>query len=109
MASQHVIELNESNWGEHVGGEGLVVVDFWAPWCPPCRSMGPIIDSLADRYAGKVKFCKLNVDDNPNISTKYNINAIPQFLFFKGSDKPMHVKVGSTSEEELAQLVDKYM
>ena len=65
MASPNVIELTEGNWNEHVTGGTLVVADFWAPWCGPCRALSPIIDRIADQFAGKVKVGKLNVDENP--------------------------------------------
>ena len=60
-----------------------VVVDFWAPWCGPCRSLAPITEKLSEAYAGKVKFCKINVDENREMSGKYKVMSIPLVLFFK--------------------------
>jgi thioredoxin 1 len=108
MASPNVVELTEKNWHEHVGGDTLVVVDFWAPWCGPCRALSPIIDRLADRYAGKVKVGKLNVDENPNLAVKYDVMTIPRIIFFKGSDRPLHQEVGLVPEDHLARLIDQY-
>ena len=108
MASPNVIELTESNFDEYVKSGTLVVADFWAPWCGPCRALGPIIDRLADQFAGKVKVAKLNVDENPNIAVKYDVMTIPRILFFKGSDTPIHTESGVLSPEALAQLINQY-
>src|SRR5262245_39984564 len=108
MASQNVIELTEGNWNEYVTSGVLLVADFWAPWCGPCRALSPTIDRIADQFAGKVKVGKLNVDENPNIAVKYDVMTIPRILFFKGSDTPVHQEVGVISPEELAKLVTKF-
>ncbi|AMK13156.1 thioredoxin TrxA [methanogenic archaeon mixed culture ISO4-G1] len=78
-----VTELNESNFDQFVESNAIVVVDCWAPWCGPCRRMGPIIDEIAEELAGKVAVAKLNTDENQGISARFNINAIPTLLFFK--------------------------
>lgn len=72
---------------EVIKSEMPVVVDFWAPWCGPCRRLAPVTEKLADNYAGKVKFCKLNVDENPEMSMKYQVMSIPTVLFFKGGEQ----------------------
>jgi thioredoxin 1 len=108
MASPNVIELTETNWDEHVKSGTLVVADFWAPWCGPCRQLTPVIDRIADRYAGKVKVGKLNVDENPNIAVKYDVMTIPRVLFFKGSDTPVHQEIGVLPEAEIARLIDTH-
>lgn len=107
MASPNVIELTEANWNEHVSGNTLLVADFWAPWCGPCRRLSPTIDAIADQFAGKVKVGKLNVDENPNLAVKYDVMTIPRILFFKGSDKPIHTESGVLSPDELAKLIQK--
>ncbi len=78
-----VTELNESTFREFIGKSGIVVVDCWAPWCGPCRRMGPVIDELDADMAGKIAVGKLNTDENQNIAAEYGINAIPTLLFFK--------------------------
>lgn len=79
-----VKEITDQNFeSEVIKSEVPVVVDFWAAWCGPCRMIAPITEKLAEEYAGKVKFCKLNVDENPEISGKYRIMSIPTLLFFK--------------------------
>jgi thioredoxin 1 len=108
MASPNVIELTESNFDEYVKSGTLVVADFWAPWCGPCRALGPIIDRLADQFAGKVKVAKLNVDENPNIAVRYDVMTIPRVLFFKGSDTPVHQEIGVLSEAEYVRLINQH-
>ena len=108
MASPNVIELNANNWNEHVTSGTLVVADFWAPWCGPCRQLTPIIDKIADQYAGKVKVGKLNVDENPDIAVKYDVMTIPRILFFKGSDAPVHQEIGVLPEAEIAKIIAKH-
>jgi thioredoxin 1 len=108
MASPNVIELTESNFDEQIKSGTLVVADFWAPWCGPCRQLSPIIDRIADQFAGKVKVGKLNVDENPNIAVRYDVMTIPRVLFFKGSDTPVHQEIGVLPETELVRLINQH-
>ena len=79
-----VLEINDQNFADEVIKSQIpVAVDFWAPWCGPCRALAPVTEKLAEAYAGKVKFCKINVDENPAMSQKYKVMSIPLVLFFK--------------------------
>jgi len=107
MASKNVVEFTSENWNEVGGSTQPVLVDFWAPWCGPCRQLTPIIDRIADQYAGKVTVGKVNVDENSDLAIKYDVTTIPRVLLFKGSDKPIQQIVGLTPEAELVKLLDK--
>jgi thioredoxin 1 len=107
MAAANVIELTSENWQKEVAESTVpVLVDFWAPWCGPCRALAPTIDKLAAKYDGKVKVGKLNVDDAGDIAAQYGITSIPRVLVFKGGDKPRRSIVGLVSEGELAKAID---
>jgi len=85
MAGANVVEFTTANWAAEVEQSTVpVLVDFWAPWCGSCRRLAPTIDSLATKYAGKVKVGKLNTDDHGDIAGKFRISGIPAVLIFKG-------------------------
>ena len=107
MASQKVLEFTSDNWQKEVEqSDQPVVVDFWAPWCGPCRQLGPTIDKIASQYDGQVKVGKLNVDDSPDVAPKYGVTSIPRIFFFKGGDKPRKTVVGVVSENELVKTIN---
>lgn len=82
-----------------------VLVDFWAPWCGPCRAMGPVLDELSNQYAGRVRICKMNVDENPVTPQKYSVRAIPTMVLIKNG-ATVEQMTGAHSKEALAQLLD---
>jgi thioredoxin 1 len=107
MAGQNVLEFTSDNWEKEVEqSDQAVVVDFWAPWCGPCRQLTPIIDRVATQFVGKVKVGKLNVDDAPDVASKFGVTSIPRVFIFKGSDKPRKTIVGLTSENELVKAIN---
>jgi thioredoxin 1 len=110
MASANVREFTTDNWEQEVvKSETPVLVDFWAPWCGPCRALGPTIEKLATQFAGKLKVGKLNTDDNQDVATRYGISGIPTLLFFKGGAEPKEKVVGVSSEASLMKIIDRVL
>ena len=102
-----VIELTDANFDEQVGtDEGVTVVDFWAPWCGPCRMVGPIIEELAEEYSGDVRFAKLNVDDNQEMAQRYGVRSIPTIGFFKDGEAVGSI-VGAYPKEALQEVIEQ--
>ena len=98
------IELKEENF-ESVVNEGVSLVDFWAPWCGPCRMIAPIIDELATDFDGKAKICKVNSDEETNLALNFGIRSIPTILFMKDG-KVVDTIIGATSKQSLADKIN---
>ncbi len=98
------LELTASNFDESIK-EGVALVDFWAPWCGPCRMLAPVIEELAEDFDGKAKICKVNTDEEQDIAVKYGIRSIPTILFFKDGEL-VDQMVGASSKQVLADKLN---
>jgi len=104
-----VSEITDQNFEEEVLKSDIpVVVDFWAPWCGPCRMIAPITEKLAEEFDGRVKFCKLNVDQNNQTAVKYQIMSIPLLIFFKDGEK-VDESLGAVPEAMIRPKVDNLL
>jgi thioredoxin 1 len=102
------ITLTDANFAQSVNKYPLLVVDFWAPWCGPCRMVSPVIEQLAGELAGKVVFGKVNVDENPRIANTFGIRSIPTIAIFKNG-KNVDGFVGATSKSQMQTKIFSYI
>ena len=107
MASDKLKTLTDSNFDEETRN-GLVLVDFWAEWCGPCRRLAPTVDALAAEYEGRATVAKLNVDENPNVPGRFMIRGIPTLLLFKNG-QIAETMVGLAPKEDIARLIEKHL
>jgi thioredoxin 1 len=108
MASEKVQTLTDGNFEQAISAGQVVLVDFWAEWCGPCRRLAPTVDELAGDYDGKMVVGKLNVDENPNVAGKFSIRGIPTLLLFKGGQVVEQV-VGLADKAALKKVIDKHV
>jgi thioredoxin 1 len=107
--AEGVLEVTTATWdAEVLNSNGLVMVDFWAVWCGPCRIIAPTVEELAKEYTGKIKVMKLNTDENPDIASKYKIMGIPTLMFFKGGQKVDQI-VGAVPKPQLKSKIDSLL
>ncbi|MBC8952122.1 thioredoxin TrxA [Xenorhabdus sp. PB62.4] len=107
--SANITHLTDAGFENDVlKAEGLILVDFWAEWCGPCKMIAPILDEISEEYAGKLTIAKLNVDDNPNTAPKYGIRGIPTLILFKNGEV-VATKVGALSKTQLKEFLEQYL
>jgi thioredoxin 1 len=103
------LKVDSQSWDQEVlKGKELVMVDFWAVWCGPCRIVAPIVDELAQEYEGRLRVLKLNTDENPDVASRYQIMGIPTLLFFKDG-KPVDKIVGAAAKKQFKDKIDSLL
>jgi thioredoxin 1 len=107
MASDKLKTLTDSNFDQEIQ-TGVVLVDFWAEWCGPCRRIAPIVEELAGQYDGRATVGKLNVDENPNVPGRFMIRGIPTLLLFKNGQLA-DTLVGLAPKEDIAKMIEKHL
>lgn len=106
MSSDKIINVTDSNFEQEVlKSTTPVLIDFWAPWCGPCKAIAPIVDELANDYAGRLKVVKMNVDDNQDVPARYGIRGIPNLIIIKGGQVKEQI-VGAVPRGHLIKAVD---
>jgi len=102
------MQITDQNAPELIAGEKLVVIDFWATWCGPCQHMGPIVESLAEKFAGKAIIGKYNVDENEDVAAEFGIRSIPTLLFLKGGQL-LHKIVGLAPQADIEAKINELL
>lgn len=103
----NLFEITDENFADTTR-EGLVLVDFWAPWCGPCRIIGPVMEELANEYTGKVTVGKLNVDDNMQVPQQFRVMSIPTVILFKDA-QPVEIMIGVQNKGAYAERLNRYV
>ena len=103
---ESMVELTEENFQAYSNASKPLLVDFWAEWCGPCRVMEPVVERLAKKYAGQIAFGKVNVDEEMNLSSRFQVFSIPTFMLFKGGN-PVDAVIGAVGEAALEQFLKR--
>ena len=106
MAGDKVQQISDAEFDNTIKSAQPTLVDFWAPWCGPCKAIGPVVEELADEYEGKVTIAKMNVDDNPVTPGKFGIRAIPTLIIFKDGEVVDQI-TGAVGKPQLIELINK--
>jgi len=107
MANDNVPELSKAEF-ENYTKEGMVLIDFFADWCMPCVMMSPTIDELSNKFKGKIKFAKVNVEDNQELAQKFSVSSIPNFILFKDGEQKEQF-IGSMSVDDFSEKLKKFV
>jgi thioredoxin 1 len=109
LMAGNIVEVTDSSFEQDVLQSDLpVLVDFWAPWCGPCRAIAPVVEELSADYGSKLKVAKCNVDDNPKVPGKYGIRAIPTLIIFKGGNVSEQI-TGAVAKSQITAAIDKVL
>ena len=109
MSEKNIVNLTQQNWQEEVESSSTpVLVDFWAEWCGPCRMIAPVLDELANELSGKIKIAKVNIDENQELATQFQIRSIPTLLLFKNGTVQEQI-VGALKKADLQAKVSAYL
>ncbi|MEB3339660.1 thioredoxin [Okeania sp.] len=104
-----VLTVTDSSFNQQVLESELpVLVDFWAPWCGPCKMVAPVVEEISQQFEGQIKVVKVNTDENPNVASQYGIRSIPTLMIFKGGQR-VDMVVGAVPKSTLASTVEKYI
>ncbi len=106
MASDKVQQISDADFDSVIASDKPTLVDFWAPWCGPCKAIGPVVEDLAGEFEGKVNIAKMNVDDNPVTPGKFGIRAIPTLIMFKKGEVVDQI-TGAVGKSQLVDLINK--
>lgn len=102
------IELNVENFNQETQSDKLTIVDFWAPWCGPCKMLSPVLDEIEKEYGDKIKVCKVNTDENPDLASQFQVSSIPLVVLLK-SGKPVDQFIGFKTKNAVKQLIDSHL
>jgi len=109
MASEHITHVSDDSFENDVlKAPGPVLVDFWAPWCGPCKQIAPILEEIADEMHDRISIVKINIDDNPNTPGKYGVRGIPTLMLFRDGNV-QGTKVGAINKAKLVELIEEHL